>query len=46
MERLCDNFNRLWQQEAVEPLLLKELRAEGQIEAVGRGRGAKWKRTG
>jgi Fic family protein len=22
IERLCDNFNRLWQQEAVEPLLL------------------------
>ena len=22
MERLCDDFNRLWQQEAVEPLLL------------------------
>ena len=22
MERLCDDFNRLWQEEAVEPLLL------------------------
>jgi len=41
VERACPTVGR-----DMIRLVLKELRAEGRIEPVGRGRGAKWKRMG
>ena len=41
LERACPTVGR-----DMIRLVLKELRAEGQIEPIGKGRGAKWKRTG
>jgi hypothetical protein len=41
VERACPTVGR-----DMIRLVLKELRAEGRIEPVGKGRGAKWKRMG